>query len=170
VKSVRKWLRGMVGTGIVWALGWGTAILGLVLVQVFGAVSPPTISTLLEVFLVGGSAGFIAGAVFSVGLTLVYRDTAFESLRSDRFALLGALIGAGLPSGLFALAGAAPPFGVAAGFLLFGAALGATTSVLSLKVAQSGEHLLESSSDTHRLAAVQDETALEAPESATRRP
>jgi len=103
---MKKWLkriRGVLGTGLIWAAAWAGvgAILGLL--EVLG---PPFMDPLGG--LVGavsfGVAGFIAGASFSMVLGITEGRRRFDEMSLPRFVFWGALGGL-LLSMLFSLGG-----------------------------------------------------------------
>ncbi|HTK57157.1 MAG TPA: hypothetical protein VL295_10030, partial [Gemmatimonadales bacterium] len=88
-------IRGAIGMGLTWALGW--AISGFLL----GALSNIFPGALWEVFfgifdaplLALAIPGFVGGILFSIVLGIAARKRRFEELSLPRFTLLGALGG-----------------------------------------------------------------------------
>jgi hypothetical protein len=85
MKKFLRRLRGIIGTGLTWALGWA-GIFG-VAGAIFGAYSVPRLA------LVGGFTGLIAGGAFAVILSITERRTTLEDLSLWRVALWGGLGG-----------------------------------------------------------------------------
>ena len=84
---MNKWLkriRGAVGVGLTWAVGWGFvgALMGLWLQRPGGVVASSVGIAL---------AGFLSGGAFSVVLGLAGRRRTFEEMSLPRFAGFGAL-------------------------------------------------------------------------------
>lgn len=138
-----RWIRGAVGTGLTWAMGWaGVGILiGVAMawlgvpmewfVQVFDAPLPAL-----------AVPGFFAGASFSVVLGIAGRRRRFDQLSLPRFTLWGALGGfllSLLP--LSALAGTAPmaTHAVVVGTLTVLSALSAGGSLVLARRVEDGE-------------------------------
>ncbi len=86
---MNKWLRrirGAIGMGLIWALVWFAAGMGILLVVGPDAADVP--------FPLGfGALGFFAGATFSGVVSLVAGDRRFDELSIPRFAGWGALGG-----------------------------------------------------------------------------
>jgi len=96
---VQKWLRrirGAVGMGLTWAVGWG--LFGL-LIGVTSLLFPgiPGWDTFFRIFDAPlpalGMVGFVAGALFSVVLGVVGHDRNFHELSLRRFTAWGAVGG-----------------------------------------------------------------------------
>ena len=85
MKQFLRRLRGIIGTGITWAIGWA-GIFGVV-GAIFGAYSVPRLA------LVGGFTGLIAGGAFAVILSITERRHRLEDLSLWRTALWGGLGG-----------------------------------------------------------------------------
>ena len=85
MKGFLRRFRGIIGTGLTWALGWAGifAVVGLV----FGAYSVPRLA------LVGGFVGLAAGGAFAVILSITERRRRLEDLSLWRMALWGGLGG-----------------------------------------------------------------------------
>jgi len=78
-------IRGVIGTGVIWALGWA-GIFG-VLGAILGAYSVPRLA------FIGGFMGFIAGSAFGVILSITEHGHRLKDLRLWRMALWGGLGG-----------------------------------------------------------------------------
>ncbi len=94
MKRFLQRLRGIIGTGLTWAVGWA-ALWGLVLLTFagLGRLSGWDFGLILRAeFLVGG-AGFIAGSAFGVVLSILERHKRLEDLSLWRIALWGGLGG-----------------------------------------------------------------------------
>ena len=91
--AIFKKLRGVVGTGITWALAW-TAI-GTVLHFIFKAVGLWGFLglTLVEDLVITSAMGFISGATFAGGLLLTERRQGLDGIRVSRGALWGMFAG-----------------------------------------------------------------------------
>jgi hypothetical protein len=86
-----KRLRGIIGMGLTWAVGW--VVIGAVLAMVLSVVGldPPGLFwTITEVF---GSVGFLTGSMFSGVLMLAEGRRRFDALSLPRFVAWGALGG-----------------------------------------------------------------------------
>jgi hypothetical protein len=134
---MKKWLRrirGAIGMGLIWAIAWFGAGLGLLLVVGFGAADVP-FPILFGVF------GFLAGVTFSGVLGLVEGRRRFDQMSLPRFAAWGA-VGGLLLSGIFAWAA-----GLGGEFLVLGpvfalAGAGCATGTLALaRMAEKPESL-----------------------------
>lgn len=86
-----KRIRGIIGTGVTWALAW------VGLGAVVGAFVGYPASFLLRIALSNSVSGFIAGSAFAVILSVAERKHTLEGLSLRRVALWGA-IGGGLLS------------------------------------------------------------------------
>jgi hypothetical protein len=85
MKGFLRRLRGIIGTGLTWAVGWAGifGVLGLI----FGAGSVPRVA------LLGAFTGLIAGGAFAVILSIAERRHRLEDLSLWRTALWGGLGG-----------------------------------------------------------------------------
>ena len=106
MKVFLKRLRGIIGTGLTWAVGW-MGLIGLVVFPVLALLGNPIFSDfglyLKNVFIVG-QLGFIAGGSFGLVLTALERRKKLENLSFTRIALWGGigglvLVAIGGPSG-----------------------------------------------------------------------
>ena len=72
MKQFLRRLRGVIGTGLTWAIGWAgfSAVVGVI----FGAYSVPRLA------LVGAFTGLIAGGAFAVILSITERRRRLEDL------------------------------------------------------------------------------------------
>ena len=94
MKRFLQRLRGIIGTGLTWAVGWA-ALWGLVLLTFAGLGRLEGFDFWLILraeFLVGG-AGFVAGSAFGVVLSILERHKKLEGLSLWRIALWGGLGG-----------------------------------------------------------------------------
>jgi hypothetical protein len=91
-------LRGMLGVGITWAVGW--AIIMFILGTIIGIVDPDSIDPGEEPWrlaLMVSTVGFISGSAFALILSSAERRKSVKDLSTWRAALWGALGGAALP-------------------------------------------------------------------------
>ncbi len=138
-------LRGTIGMGLTWALGW--AVTGL-LIGVTSVLLPnlPWWEGFFRVFDAPLPAlaipGFVAGAAFSVVLGIAGREKRFDELSLPGMTALGSV--GGLAFGV-----AIAAIGFPAGAILFLATLSAASAAATLLVARRGEQreLLEPGSD-----------------------
>ena len=138
-------LRGTIGMGLTWALGW--AVTGL-LIGVTSVLLPnlPWWEGFFRVFDAPLPAlaipGFVAGAAFSVVLGIAGREKRFDELSLPGMTALGSV--GGLAFGV-----AIAAIGFPAGAIVFLATLSAATAAATLLVARRGEQreLLEPGSD-----------------------
>lgn len=93
MKHLLRRLRGIIKTGLTWAVGWGAGLGLLQIVVSLGAGYP---LTLLGSIVGGAMSGFIAGASFATILSITERHRTLEELSLKRVALWGSLGGAGL--------------------------------------------------------------------------
>jgi hypothetical protein len=93
-----RWLRGAIGMGLTWALGWFIA--GMVLVQIVG---PGTDDVPLPIRF--GLLGFLSGLTFSGVLGVLGRRRGFDQTSLPRFAGWGAAGGLVLFGALAVTAG-----------------------------------------------------------------
>lgn len=157
---MKNWLvrvRGALGMGVAWALGWAPvgALLGSVIWLV---LSPPVgmMSVVAINAITFGALGFVGGTLFSTVLRLAEGRRRFEELTFPRFAAWGAV--GGLALGGLAVAaslwGASgiPLLGVtvAAGATLLGSASAAGSLMLAQR-AETGARLDAGRADDHRL-------------------
>jgi hypothetical protein len=88
MKRIWRRIRGIVGTGLTWAVGWAGITLGIGLMVVgipFRFFGPIALSGLFQ--------GFFAGAGFAVILSIAERRRTLEDLSLKRVGLWGALGG-----------------------------------------------------------------------------
>jgi hypothetical protein len=91
-------LRGMLGTGITWAVGW--AIVMFIIGTIIGIADPAAIDPGEEPWRLGavvGFVGFLSGAAFAAIFASAERRRKIQELSVARAALWGALGGAVLP-------------------------------------------------------------------------
>lgn len=155
MRSLWRRLRGALGMGLTWALGW--APIGAVLGSVIWLVEAPPVP-LLTVLGVNattlGILGFVAGTLFSTVLRLGEGRRRFGELTLPRFAAWGA-IGGLLLGGLTVVvgfwgAGTIPALGmtVAGGATLLGA--GSAAGSLALARRAEDRDLLDAGPDAPR--------------------
>ena len=98
MNSLLRKLRGMLGVGITWAVGWALVIFAIG--TVIGVVDPDSIDPGEEPWRMAGvvgTVGFISGAFFSAIFASAERRKSMRELSPLRAALWGALGGAALP-------------------------------------------------------------------------
>jgi hypothetical protein len=137
MRQLIRRLRGVIGTGLTWALGWAgfSAVVG----AIFGAFSIPRLA------LVGGAMGFIAGGAFGLILSITERRRRLEDLSLRRIALWGGLGGV-LVAGSFNLFGGSG--GLIWDFVATMAFLGAASSAGTVAVVRRGDpKLIEGEDD-----------------------
>jgi hypothetical protein len=94
MKGFLRRLRGLIGTGLTWAVGWaGLYGATLLVMRILGAEAIWDPSLVFRVVLNVGTLGFIAGASFGVILSLLERHKRLEDLTFKRLALWGSLAG-----------------------------------------------------------------------------
>ena len=134
MKQFLRRLRGVIGTGLTWAIGWAgfSAVVG----AIFGAYSVPRLA------LVGAFTGLIAGGAFAVILSITERRRRLEDLSLWRMALWGGL-GGFLVAAAFSGSG-----GLIWDFVATMAFLGAVSSAGTVAVARRGDpKLIEGDED-----------------------
>lgn len=147
MKGWLRRIRGAIGMGVTWAVGWFGlgAALGL---TVFGMDASGALINALA----SGGAGFVGGSVFSVVLSLTEGRRRFDELSLPRFAAWGAVGGAvvsALQMVVFTMVGGAPPLLLLVGAqALIGAASAAGTLALARQaddqeLLESGEEVAE---------------------------
>jgi hypothetical protein len=98
MNTLLRKLRGMLGVGITWAVGWG--IVMFILGTIIGIVDPDSIDPGEEPWrlaLMVSTVGFISGSAFALILSSAERRKSVKDLSTWRAALWGALGGAALP-------------------------------------------------------------------------
>lgn len=95
---MKKWLqriRGAIGIGLTWAVGWAPvgAVTGLIIGVVFGFPLGGIAVNYAQLF---GVLGFIGGTMFSVVLRITEGRRRFDQLSLPRFAVWGAMGGLSL--------------------------------------------------------------------------
>jgi hypothetical protein len=97
MKGLLRRLRGIIATGLTWAVGWAGLYGALLLVmRLLGAEAQWDLSLVLRVVFNVGSLGFIAGSMFGAILSLQERHKKLEDLTFGRIALWGGLAGLGI--------------------------------------------------------------------------
>lgn len=93
MKQLFRRLRGIIGTGLTWAIGWGVAGTALHFVfSLFGYAGFLASSLMVDV-LVPAFMGLLGGSVFAGGLVLTERRGLLGELHLGRAAAWGALAG-----------------------------------------------------------------------------
>lgn len=134
-----RWLRGAIGMGLTWALGWFAA--GMVVRLIVG---PGTDDVPLPIRF--GIVGFLAGVTFSGVLGVVERRRGFDQMSLPRFAGWGAVGGLVLFGAFAMTAGpAGEPLVLAPLFALAGA--GSATGTLALARKAGGRESLDAAAD-----------------------
>jgi hypothetical protein len=128
MKQFLRRLRGIIGTGLTWAVGWA-GLFGVV-GAIFGAYSVPRLA------LVGGFTGLIAGGAFAVVLSITERSKRLEDLSLWRMALWGGL-GGFLVAALFSGSG-----GLIWSFVATMAFSGAVSSAGTVAIARRADRTL----------------------------
>jgi hypothetical protein len=135
-------VRGAIGMGITWALGWAPigAVAGAALAIVFGP-GIPLISAITVNATVFGLLGLIGGTIFSTVLRLTEGRRTFEELTLPRFTLWGAVGGLvlGGVTVLLGLWGAGNLPGVAAVLTGITTLLGAGSAAGTLAIARGAD-------------------------------
>lgn len=90
MKNILRRLRGVLGTGVTWAVGWGVAFAGLRI----GLGFP--YGNLLEAAVNGMILGFIGGSSFAVILSIAEHRRTLDQLSLRRVALWGGVGGMAL--------------------------------------------------------------------------
>lgn len=162
MKSWWRRVRGALGMGLTWAVGW--APVGAVLGSVLWAVHDPPVGlmTVVEINAITlGVLGFFGGTIFSTVLRLAEGSRRFDELTLPRFAAWGAaggllLGGLAVAAGLWG-AGGLPVVGVAvAGTATL---LGAGSAAGSLALARQADdrELLEGGADVAEAGLTEEE-------------
>jgi hypothetical protein len=139
MKRFLRVIRGVIGTGLSWALGWAGLFAGIG--AVFGAHS------VLRLALSQGFVGFIAGSAFGVILSIVERHKKLEDLSTGRVALWGGLGGLLVAGSLSLLGGGALVWPFMVIIAVSGAACSAGTIAIAKRAGDSqlierhGEHV-----------------------------
>ena len=147
LKKFLRRIRGAIGMGLTWAVGWTlVGMLGVVVIYTLFPSLPDIFDVWIPVF---AYPGFLAGVGFSVVLRVAEGRRRFDELSLPRFAAWGAvgglLVGAFVAALLF---GKAPNAALAA-FLGTSTLLGAVSASASLALARKEEdrELLDDSAD-----------------------
>ena len=99
-------IRGLIGTGLTWAVGWAVLWGVPVLIAAgFGALEGLTAGMFLIGALFVAGCGFIAGSAFGMILSVFERKKRLEELSLKRIALMGGLVGGLGGSALVAIFG-----------------------------------------------------------------
>ena len=90
-----RWLRGIIGTGLTWGLGWAGLYVVSSLLKVASGVEIPgdLLPLLFQGALSIGAFGFLGGSAFGVILGFLEHHKRLEDLSSRRIALWGGLGG-----------------------------------------------------------------------------
>ena len=170
---MKRWLkriRGAVGVGLTWAVGWSSvgAVIGLVyFFLVIGVASGLPLGVFMAAYVrMFATLGFLGGAIFSTVLRIAEGRRRFDELSLPRFAAWGAL--GGLLLGVIALSGWAGTLPVVLGrvmgpmdFVVAGVAtlLGAGSAAGSLALARRADdtELLEHGADVADIGLTEEE-------------
>ena len=98
MNSLLRKLRGVLGMGLTWGVGWGLIMFALG--TVIGFIDPAQIDQGEEPWrlsLVVGTVGFISGSVFALIFSRAERRKSITDLSASRAAIWGALGAAALP-------------------------------------------------------------------------
>jgi hypothetical protein len=159
MKSWLRTIRGVLGMGVTWAIGWGAAG------ALFGAVFYPTTMDLplgpaeaaYRAAMSFGSLGFIAGGLFSVGVRIADGRRRFDQLAIPRFAAWGAVGGCMLGGLLILLLGRLPPSEFLPGEFLTIASWTTMVSTLLGAASAAGTLAIARRSDDHSLLEASEE-------------
>ena len=91
---MKKWLRrirGAVGMGLTWAVGW--ALVGAMIAVISGFVPGNPMGSVLDPWLALAMPGFLGGVIFSAVLWLAEGGRRFDELSLPRLAAWGAVAG-----------------------------------------------------------------------------
>jgi len=138
IKNLFRRLRGAFGNAMVWATTWFLAAFPLhVLYWVFGIRPGPFWERALGMMLIYGGAGFLAGGVFSLYLSVAGRNQGLRELKPGRVGLGSAVtVGVVIP-GLFWYFGD-PQISLASGIIISSTvgAFAGGTALAQVKIAQ----------------------------------
>ena len=98
MNTILRKLRGMLGMGLTWGVGWGMVL--FMIGTVIGIVDPDSIDAGEEpwrISLLVGSVGFVSGSLFALIFSGAERKKSIRDLSVLRATLWGALGGAALP-------------------------------------------------------------------------
>ena len=98
MNTLLRKLRGMLGVGLTWAVGW--AIIMFILATIISVVDPDSIDAGEEpwkISLLVSTVGFVSGSAFALILSSAERRKSIRDLSAGRAALWGALGSAALP-------------------------------------------------------------------------
>jgi hypothetical protein len=97
MRTIGRWLRGALGTGLIWAALW--IIIGVLIMTGLWLVDPDEIGNdgPSHVLPILGIVGFLSGLGFAAMLSLAERRHSFRELSLGRVALWGMLGSAGIP-------------------------------------------------------------------------
>lgn len=117
MRTFLRKLRGIVGTGLTWAAGWGVLFGGI-----FASLGSP-LGAVLEAVVGGAFLGLFAGGSFAIILSIAERRRTLEELSLRRIALWGGIGGMSLllafsPLALARLIDAGLPLRAMVSFLL----------------------------------------------------
>jgi hypothetical protein len=159
---MKKWLRrirGAVGMGLTWAIGWAPigAILGLV---GLGGTADGTFGVLVISAFFYAASGFFSGVIFSALLGITQRRPRFDEMSLPVFAGIGGTVG-GLLATMLSLSTAGPVTLTLAGVLGTGTIflLGAGSAAGSLALARRADdrELLEAGDDVADIGLTENE-------------
>jgi len=123
MKKLLQRIRGAIGIGLTWTIGWAPvgAVTGLIMGVVFGLPLGVIAANYAAMF---GVLGFVGGAIFSTVLSVAEGRRRFDQLSLPRFVAWGALGGL-LLGGLAATAGL-----LGSGLTILGAVIAGVSTLL----------------------------------------
>ena len=98
MNAILRKLRGMLGMGLTWGVGWGMVL--FIIGSIIGVVDPDSIDPGEEPWrmsLLVASVGFVSGSLFALIFSRAERRKSIRNLSVLRATLWGALGGAALP-------------------------------------------------------------------------
>lgn len=147
IRNIVRRLTGAVKNGVVWGGAWfGLAFATILGLRTIGVVVPPEIGVLdaIGMAIRIGIAGGVAGGVFAVFISLVYRGRRLSDISGVRFALGGAMVAELFMLAFFAIGGLVSGDGFPAlqditSDLIIAAVFGGIAAGASMWLAQRGE-------------------------------
>ena len=142
MKGLLRKIRGGFGMATVWALGWSATAFGLVYGASFfmpGSRGEAFWGTIWPIAGLTGSAGFVAGTLFSVSLSTFFKNRSLSGFRAGRMAILGAGSALLVPLvilGIGLAVGASPPIQLIVGATVALTVAGGRTGGGLIKIAQ----------------------------------